>query len=213
MGIKRIRLQAGWAKTEKVKGVYDFAWLDRQVDYLAPGLDVLIETSYGNPIYPGGGGASLSDGLPSGDTGLAAWDRWIDALAGHYRDRVQDWSTWNEPSNSKGNTPEILADNNIRTAAIIKRHIPDARIAGLVLSSPNVRFAEPYRQISRRARRASSTGSSITTTRSIPTRCSLASMNQRCGHRGCVGRTGQNPPACPLGRGWVSLASCGLPRR
>lgn len=30
LGIKRIRLQAGWAKTEKVKGVYDFAWLDRQ---------------------------------------------------------------------------------------------------------------------------------------------------------------------------------------
>ena len=148
LGIKRIRLQAGWAKTEKVQGVCDFAWLDRQVDYLrAQGLDVLLETSYGNPIYPGGGGASLSDGLPSGDTGLAAWDRWIDALAGHYRGRVQDWSTWNEPSNSKGNTPESVADNNIRTAEIIKRHIPDARIAGLVLSSPNVRFAEPYLQI------------------------------------------------------------------
>jgi len=148
LGIKRIRLQAGWAKTEKVAGTYDFAWLDRQVDYLrAAGMDVLIETSYGNSIYPGGGGASLSDGLPSGDVGLAAWDRWIDALARHYRDRVKDWSTWNEPSNAKGNTPEILADNNIRTAEIIRRHIPDARIAGLVLSSPNVRFAEPYMKI------------------------------------------------------------------
>ncbi len=148
LGIKRIRLQAGWAKTEKVKGVYDFAWLDRIVDYLnAQGMDVLIETSYGNPIYPGGGGASLSDGLPHGEAGLAAWDAWINALAAHYKGRVKDWSTWNEPSNGSANSPETTADNNIRTAEIIKRHIPDARIAGLVIGSPNVRFAEPYMKV------------------------------------------------------------------
>ncbi len=148
LGIKRIRLQAGWAKTEKVKGVYDFAWLDRQVDYLCEqGMDVLMETSYGNPIYPGGGGAALSDGLPHGEVGLAAWDAWVNALASHYKDRVMDWSTWNEPSNCKGNTPEAVAENNIRTAEIIKRHIPDARIAGLVISWPNVRFAEPYMKV------------------------------------------------------------------
>ena len=148
LGIKRVRLQAGWAKTEKVKGVYDFAWLDRIVDYLnAQGMDVLMETSYGNPIYPGGGGASLSDGLPHGEVGLAAWDAWIDALASHYKDRVKDWSTWNEPSNTKLNTPAIVADNNIRTAEIIKRHIPDARIAGLVISSASVRFGEPYMKV------------------------------------------------------------------
>lgn len=145
LGIKRIRLQAGWAKTEKVKGVYDFAWLDKIVNYLcAQGMDVLIETSYGNPIYPGGGGPSLSDGMPTGEVALAAWDAWINALAQHYKDKVKDWSTWNEPSNSKSNTPEVVADNNIRTAEIIKRHIPDARIAGLVLSTPDARFAEPY---------------------------------------------------------------------
>ena len=148
LGIKRIRLQAGWAKTEKVKGVYDFAWLDRQVDYLcARGMDVLMETSYGNPLYPGGGGASLSDRLPIGEVGLAAWDAWITALASHYQDRVKDWSTWNEPSNGRANTPAETADNNIRTAEIIKRHIPDARIAGLVIGSPDLRFAEPYMKI------------------------------------------------------------------
>lgn len=148
LGIKRVRLQAGWAKTEKVKGTYDFAWLDRQVDYLiAQGMDVLMETSYGNPLYPGGGGASLSDGLPSGDVALAAWDAWITALASHYEGRVRDWSTWNEPNNCKTNTPEVVAANNIRTAEIIKRHIPEARIAGLVLSNPSVKFAEPYMKI------------------------------------------------------------------
>ncbi len=150
LGIKRIRLQAGWAKTEKVKGVYNFAWLDRQVDYLcAQGMDVLIETSYGNPLYPGGGGASLGDGFPAGDEALAAWDAWIEALARHYQGRVRDWSTWNEPNGCKQNTPELVADNNIRTATIIKKHIPDARIAGLVLTNPNVRFAESYMKILR----------------------------------------------------------------
>ena len=33
LGIKTIRLQAGWAKCEKEKGKYDFAWLDRIIDY------------------------------------------------------------------------------------------------------------------------------------------------------------------------------------
>ncbi len=32
LGIKTIRLQGGWAKTEKVQGVYDFAWLDYVID-------------------------------------------------------------------------------------------------------------------------------------------------------------------------------------
>ncbi len=148
LGIVRIRIQAGWAKCEKTPGTFDFAWLDRQVDYCrGHGLEVLLETSYGNPIYPGGGGPSLSDGLPSGEAALAAWDAWINALASHYKDRVKDWSTWNEPDGCKINTSEILADNNIRTAEIIKRLIPDARIAGLVLCWPNVKYAEPYMKI------------------------------------------------------------------
>ncbi|MBQ9769636.1 MAG: beta-galactosidase, partial [Clostridia bacterium] len=31
-GAKLARCQTGWAKTERVKGVYDFAWLDDIVD-------------------------------------------------------------------------------------------------------------------------------------------------------------------------------------
>ncbi len=38
LGIRKIRLQAGWAKCEKVRGVYDFKWLDDIVDWvIAPG--------------------------------------------------------------------------------------------------------------------------------------------------------------------------------
>lgn len=146
LGIKRIRIHAGWAKIEPRQGVYDFEWLDKQVNYLVEhGMDVLLETSYGNPIYPGGGGPSLSDGMPHGEIALAAWDKYVDALSKHYR-HIQDWACWNEPNNQKQNTPEMVADNNIRTAEIIKKNIPNARIAGLVISSADCKFTEPYLQ-------------------------------------------------------------------
>lgn len=56
LGMRKIRLQAGWAKTEKVKGHYDFRWLDTIIDdALGRGLEIWLEVSYGNPIYQGGG--------------------------------------------------------------------------------------------------------------------------------------------------------------
>lgn len=147
LGLARIRLHAGWAKIEKEQGVYDFEWLDRQVNYLLEnGLEPLLETSYGNPIYPGGGGASLSDGLPHGETALKAWDAYVDALTKHYP-QIKNWACWNEPNNKKENSPEIVAENNIRTARIIKKNIPDAKIAGLILSWVNIKFTERYLQI------------------------------------------------------------------
>lgn len=146
LGIKRIRLHAGWAKIEPKKGVYEFEWLDKQVNYLVEqGMDVLLETSYGNPIYPGGGGASLMDGVPRGEEALAAWDKYVDLLSKRYA-HIKDWSCWNKPDIGKGNTPEMVADNNIRTAEIIKKNIPDAQIAGLVLAGMNMQFTEKYLQ-------------------------------------------------------------------
>ena len=142
LGVARVRLLAGWAKLEPEPGKWDFAWLDRQVNWLIEnGLEPLLETSYGNPVYPGAGGASLSDGLPTGETALAAWDRYVDKLAERYP-QVRNWACWNEPCNCKGNTPEQLADNNIRTAQIIRRRIPDAKIGMLVLSWPNLAYTK-----------------------------------------------------------------------
>ena len=98
LGIKTIRLQAGWAKCEKEKGKYDFAWLDRIIDYArAEGLSILLETDYGNPIYEGGGGWDLAGGFPTSEEGLAAWDAWVDAISRHFAKRVRDWAMWNEP--------------------------------------------------------------------------------------------------------------------
>ena len=136
LGIKTIRLQAGWAKCEKTKGKYDFAWLDHIVDYArAQGLNVLLETGYGNPVYEGGGGWDLAGGFPTSAEGLAAWDAWVDAISRHFAGRVRDWAMWNEPDiGEPKKTPEAIAAFNVRTAKIVKRNVPNARIAGLSLA-------------------------------------------------------------------------------
>ena len=51
LGVKWIRIQSGWQKTEKEEGVYDFAWLDSQVDNLLsrglpPGSAFATETLF-----------------------------------------------------------------------------------------------------------------------------------------------------------------------
>lgn len=144
LGIKTVRLQAGWAKCEKVPGVFDFRWLDDIVDYLrAQSLDVILETSYGNPIHEGAGGWDLSGGIPSTENGLAAWDRWIDALSKHFAGRVQNWAMWNEPDNNRAvNTPERVADFNLRTALAIRKNIPDACLQGLSLGGNDPEYFE-----------------------------------------------------------------------
>ncbi len=141
LGIRRIRLQAGWAKTEREKGKYDFSWLDNIIDDArSRGLTIWLETDYGNPIYRGGGGRDLAAGFPTSEEALLAWDKWVEALAIRYKDKVQAWAMWNEPDiggmkNEPQKTPQQIAEFNIRTAEIIKRVIPDAKIAALSLAS------------------------------------------------------------------------------
>ena len=148
LGIKLVRLQGGWAKCEKAKGQYDFAWLDHIVDYLkAQGVEAAIETSYGNPIYRGGGTIDLAAGYPSTEEGLAGWDGWVDALTKYFKGRVSNWLMWNEPDirprdGSEQKTPEQIAAFNVRTAKIVLKNIPDAKIAGLSLARNNAEFFE-----------------------------------------------------------------------
>ena len=136
LGIKEIRLFAGWAKCEREKGVFDFAWLDHCVDWAnANGINVLMDISYGNPIYEGAGGAGLANGTPNTPAGLAAWDNWVAKMGEHYKGRVSDYAMWNEPDNGGLNTPAVIADLNVRTAKILKRIMPDCRLHGLSLGS------------------------------------------------------------------------------
>ena len=137
LGVNKIRIMTGWAKSEREKGKVDVAWLDHIVDWcLANGIEPLLELSYGNPIYPGAGGAGLSDGIPNTPEGLKEWDRWVDFLANHFKGRVKEWAMWNEPDNKiTVNTPDMIAAFNVRSAKILKKHMPDCRLHGLSLAS------------------------------------------------------------------------------
>ena len=136
LGIKEIRLFAGWAKCEKVPGKFDFAWLDHCVDWAnGHGINVYLDVSYGNPLYPGAGGAGLSNGTPNTPEGLPKWDVWIEKMGTHYKGRIRDYAMWNEPDNRGINTPAVIADLNVRTAKILKRIMPDCRLHGLSLAS------------------------------------------------------------------------------
>lgn len=146
IGIGRVRLQAGWARCEKEPGRYDFAWLDQAVhDAKRQGIDTWLELSYGNPAYPGGGGRQLSAGFPSSPEALAAWDRWVEAIVTHYKGVIGDFCVWNEPDNmGSGNTPEVATAFAIRTAEIVRRIVPDARIAAFALSAAKEEFVAPF---------------------------------------------------------------------
>ena len=148
LGIKIVRLQGGWAKCERQRGIYDFAWLDRIVDYLAAeGVECAIETSYGNPIYSGGGTVDLAAGFPTSEEALSAWDAWVGALARHFKGRVNRYMMWNEPDirpldGSPAKTPAQIAAFNVRTAKAILKECPGARLAGLSLARNDPAYFE-----------------------------------------------------------------------
>lgn len=145
LGIKRIRLQGGWNRIEKEKGVYDFSWLDHIVDdAISLGLEVCLETSYNCKLYEPKGALGPGGQLPSGEEALAAWDRWVEAMAKHYTPKgVTEWMMYNEPNLRRDfNTPERIVENNIRTAEIIKRVNPKAKIGAFVLAGINVESIE-----------------------------------------------------------------------
>lgn len=147
LGIKKLRMQAGWAKTEKVKGIYNWNWLDKIVnDAASRGLEPWLETGYGNTIYQGGGGINLSAGIPSSPEALQAWDKWVAALVNRYKDKVRDWEVWNEPNfgDNEINTPEKVAELNIRTAEIIKKFQPNAKISGLAMGHIDLKYADIF---------------------------------------------------------------------
>ena len=101
IGVKKIRIQSGWARTERIEGVYDFAWLDKIVDnLLSRGLEPWICLCYGNPIYtdlakPVFGAV----GCPpiATEREMNAWLAYVKATVAHFKGRVTIFEIWNEP--------------------------------------------------------------------------------------------------------------------
>ncbi len=126
LGAKRGRLQSGWAKCEKEKGVYDFAWLDECVYGLnEQGVKPWMCLCYGNPIYRSTIqlGSSLAP-IVNSDEALAAWLKYVEVTVTRYKDVVHEWEIWNEPfGQGKDYAVMVLA-----TAELIKKLQPQAVI-------------------------------------------------------------------------------------
>lgn len=133
LGVKRARIQAGWAKTEKTKGVYDWDWLDEIIpDMAAQGVQPWVCLSYANPLY--GDEARLHGRFPTGKEAMAAWERFVAAFAHRYGKYVDEWEVWNEPDP----TSDLYADFFVRTARVIRREQPHDKVLGLALGGWNV---------------------------------------------------------------------------
>lgn len=146
LGAKHLRVQTGWAKCERERGVYSWDWLDEVVDdALAQGVQPWLEIGYGNRLYEGGGGPGLGDGLPSSPEGLEAWDRWVKALVMRYKDRVRAWEIWNEPDlvSPSAPTPDAYAGLFLRTASMVRALQPESRIIALAMVG-NADYADQF---------------------------------------------------------------------
>ncbi|TDH28740.1 hypothetical protein EXU57_01315 [Segetibacter sp. 3557_3] len=136
LGAKRIRLQGGWAKCEKVKGRYDFAWLDSVIpDAVSRGVYPWVELSYGNPIYEGGGEAKLAGHIPTSPEALTAWDNWVKAIVDRYKDYVPEWEIWNEPDLNPAHTGKEIGAFYVRTAKVVRSIQSNARLIALGMAS------------------------------------------------------------------------------
>ncbi len=143
LGAKQARIQSGWAKTEKEKGKYDWAWLDEIIpDMVAQGVKPWVCICYGNPIYEGGGGTGLSGGLPESPEALAAWDAYVEALVDRYKEHVDQWEIWNEPRTGRGKGAEVYAEFAARTAQVIRGHQPNARFMFAAGGAFDIPFVE-----------------------------------------------------------------------
>ncbi len=149
LGVRRVRLQSGWARTEREKGVYDFAWLDTIVDDLVGiGVEPWISLSYGNPLY-----ADPSEGEQDytgqkmfpmrSAVGEAAWKAYVAAIVHRYRDRVRIWEIWNEPDVvfflkvPEGSSWQVEYARLVRaTAACVRAEQPGACIVACTAMGP-----------------------------------------------------------------------------
>ena len=150
IGVKKIRIQSGWRRTEKERGVYDFEWIDSIVDNLiARGLEPWVCLCYGNPLY-----TDFAEKIfgsvkcpPLGEDARRGWVNYVTATVEHFKDRVKFWEIWNEPELGWKHYFEEVRENydmtlnareyaqfGIDTSRAIKAVDPDAKVVGFALA-------------------------------------------------------------------------------
>jgi polysaccharide biosynthesis protein PslG len=150
LGVKWARCQTGWARTERRRGEYDFAWLDGVVDSLLKiGVQPWFNFGYGNKLYTPEAATEYAVGfvpLYTADA-RAAWVKYTQTIAERYRARVRHWEIWNEPNipnfwqPTKPNPADYVELVKL-TAPEIRRRVPNAVIIGGSLASMPIDYLE-----------------------------------------------------------------------
>lgn len=148
LGVKWVRIQSGWQKTERQKGVYDFAWLDTVVDnILARGMQPWMCVCYGNALY-GGMATEVfgAVGCPPIHTEeqRAAWHNYCVALGEHFKGRVTRMEIWNEadatPTWKHGANATEYGEFVIATSKALRTHNPELYIVAGAMAKIRVGY-------------------------------------------------------------------------
>ena len=139
-GIKWARLQSGWQRTEREKGVYDFSWLDSIVDkMISIGVEPWLCLCYGNDLYtPAAKTVFGAVGCPPINTAeeREAWTSYVKATVTHFKGRIHYYEVWNEPDGQwcwkHGPSADELADFTVATAKACKTADPECEVIGFV---------------------------------------------------------------------------------
>ncbi len=148
IGVKWVRIQSGWQKTEREKGVYDFAWLDKIVDnIIARGMQPWMCVCYGNALY-GGMATEVfgAVGCPPIHTEeqRVAWHNYCVALGKHFRGRVTRMEIWNEadatPTWKHGANATEYGEFVIATSKALRVGNPDLYIVAGAMAKIRMRY-------------------------------------------------------------------------
>ena len=138
LGVKHLRIQSGWARTEQREGELDFRWLDDIVEnLLRRGLEPWICLCYGNGLYDDAAREVFGAvGCPPIHTEhqKSAWRRYVTSLTARYRNRVSRFEIWNEPDGiwcwKHGISGTEYALFARETASAIRAGSPEAEVIG-----------------------------------------------------------------------------------
>ncbi|MFW5656853.1 MAG: hypothetical protein ACOC0C_04485 [Bacteroidota bacterium] len=129
LGVKRARIQSGWARTEKEKGVYSWGWQDSVVyDMHEKKIKPWMNFSFGNPLYTTYKGDPVRGDIPKTPEAKRAWGEFVKANVERYKDIIDEWEIWNEPAFYKKITPEEYVDLVVQTGDTIRSIQPDAKL-------------------------------------------------------------------------------------
>lgn len=155
-GFKWIRMDFGWAATERAKGSYDWHEYDELTANLEKrGLRAIYILDYSNSLYeetvvsknPIDGREHRDVASPQHPESIRAFAQWAGAAAKHFAGRRVVWEIWNEPNITFWKPkpdPQQYTTLALATAAAVRAADPAATIIGPATSEVPVKFLEAF---------------------------------------------------------------------